>query len=145
MAAVSYFFILSSLWGTPVGNHNITIIFVWIFWWFLLKAVFVPLGGRFCCTVCPLPTPAEWLSRKALTAAHTIEKPLRGLRHSFLGLQLDWPKKLRNLWLQNMVFMAMISFGIMLITRPIATGMAFLLILVVTIVLVALLLRLYIG
>ncbi len=135
MATIFYFFILSALGGTPVGNHNITIIFVWIFWWFLLKAIFVPLGGRFWCTICPLPAPAEWLSRKALTAVHTIDRPLRGLRHSFTGLQLDWPKKLQNMWLQNLVFMAMISFGIMLITRPIATGVAFLLILIVTIVL----------
>ncbi len=135
MATIFYLFILSALGGTPVGNHNITIIFVWIFWWFLLKAVFVPLGGRLWCTVCPLPAPAEWLSRKALTAVRTIERPFRGLRHSFLGLQLDWPKRLQNMWLQNLVFMAMISFGIMLITRPIATGIAFLLILIVTIVL----------
>jgi len=132
MAAIFYLFILSALGGTPVGNRNIAIIFVWIFWWFLLKAVFVPLGGRFWCTVCPLPAPAEWLSRKALTAVHSLEKPLRGLRHSFLGLQLDWPKRLQNMWLQNLVFMAMISFAIMLITRPIATGMAFVLILIVT-------------
>lgn len=135
MATIFYFFILSSLWGTPVGNRNIAIIIVWIFWWFLLKAVFVPLGGRFWCTVCPLPAPAEWLSRRALTVVRVIDKPLRGLRHSFTGLQLDWPKKLQNMWLQNLVFMAMISFGIMLITRPIATGMAFLLILIATVVL----------
>ncbi len=135
MAAIFYLFIISAFCGSPVGNHNITIIFVWIFWWFLLKAIFVPLGGRLWCTVCPLPAPAEWLSRKALTGVRAIARPLRGLRHSFTGLQQDWPKKLQNMWLQNLVFMGMISFGIMLITRPIATGMAFVLILAVTVVL----------
>jgi len=37
---VFYLFIISSLWGSPVGNRNIAIIFVWILWWFMLKAVF---------------------------------------------------------------------------------------------------------
>jgi plastocyanin len=49
---VFYFFILSSLWGSPVGNRNIAIIFVWILWWFALKAILVPLGGRIWCLVC---------------------------------------------------------------------------------------------
>ena len=61
---VFYLFILSSLWGSPVGNRNIAIIFVWILWWFLLKAVIVPLGGRLWCMVCPLPAPAECLIRR---------------------------------------------------------------------------------
>jgi polyferredoxin len=135
MAVIFYLFIISALWGSPVGNRNISIIFVWIFWWFLLKAVFVPLGGRLWCTICPLPAPGEWLTRKTLTAVRTCSPPIRGLRHKFLGLQWDWPKRFRNMWIQNLVFMAMISFGIMLITRPIATGLVFVLILVVTITL----------
>jgi plastocyanin len=135
MAVIFYLFILSALWGSPVGNRNISIIFVWIFWWFLLKAIFVPLGGRLWCTICPLPAPGEWLSRKALTAVHTCSPPVRGQRHKFLGLQWDWPKRLKNMWLQNLMFMAMISFGIILITRPVATGLVFVLILVVTITL----------
>ncbi|MBT4088320.1 MAG: hypothetical protein HOE30_07490, partial [Deltaproteobacteria bacterium] len=43
---IFYLFIISSLWGSPVGNRNIAIIFVWILWWFALKAFFVPLGAR---------------------------------------------------------------------------------------------------
>jgi polyferredoxin len=135
MTIIFYLFILSSFWGSPVGNRNISIIFVWIFWWFLLKAVFVPLGGRLWCTVCPLPAPAEWLNRKAFASVRYCESSVRGMRHNFLGLQLDWPKRLRNMWVQNLVFMLMISFGIMLITRPIATGFAFVAILVVTVAL----------
>lgn len=135
MAVIFYLFIISSLFGSPVGNRNISIIIVWIFWWFLLKAIFVPFGGRLWCTICPLPAPAEWLSRKSFTAVHALPRPLRGMRHKFLGLQWDWPKPLRNMWIQNLVFMAMISFGIMLITRPVATGLAFVIILVVTLVL----------
>ena len=132
---IFYLFILSSLWGSPVGNRNIAIIFVWILWWFALKAIFVPLGGRIWCMVCPLPAPAEWLSRKRLTAVQYIQKPFKGLHHRFLGLQKDWPKMMQNMWLQNFIFLAMISFGMILITRPVATSIMFLAILMTTIVL----------
>jgi plastocyanin len=50
---VFYLFILSSLWGSPVGNRNIAIIFVWILWWFVLKAIMqnlvygMPVAGTF--------------------------------------------------------------------------------------------------
>jgi polyferredoxin len=130
---VFYLFILSSLWGSPVGNRNIAIIFVWILWWFVLKAVFVPLGGRIWCMMCPLPAPAEWISRKRLTAVRYIQKPFKGLHHRFVGFQKDWPKMLQNMWLQNFIFLLMISFGIILITRPFATSILFLAILVTTI------------
>ena len=130
-----YLFILSSLWGSPVGNRNIAIIFVWILWWFALKAIFVPLGGRIWCMMCPLPAPAEWLSRKRLTAVQYIQKPFKGLHHRFIGLQKDWPKMMQNMWLQNFIFLLMISFGIILITRPFATSILFLAILVTTILL----------
>ena len=132
---IFYLFILSSLWGSPVGNRNIAIIFVWILWWFALKAIFVPMGGRLWCMICPLPAPAEWLSRRSLTAVRFVEKPFKRLHHRFVGLQKDWPQKMRNMWLQNIVFMAMISFGIILITRPVATAIMFLLILGATLIL----------
>jgi polyferredoxin len=133
---IFYLFIIASLKGSPVGNHNIAIIIVWILWWFLLKSVFVPLGGRLWCMICPLPAPAEWISRKAFTAVRFIKKPIKGKHHKYTGLGLDWPKKLRNMWLQNIIFLLMISFGIILITRPVATSIMFLLILVTTLILV---------
>jgi heme/copper-type cytochrome/quinol oxidase subunit 2 len=126
---VFYLFIISSLWGSPVGNRNIAIIFVWILWWFVLKAVIVPLGGRIWCMVCPLPAPAEWLSRRSFTAVHYLKKPFKTLHHRFTGLQKDWPKLLDNMWLQNILFLSLISFGMILITRPIATATMFLIIL----------------
>jgi len=82
---IFYIFILASLKGSPVGSHNVSIIIVWILWWFLLKAVFVPLGARLWCMICPLPGPGEWISRKAFTAVHFIQKPLRGRHHKFTG------------------------------------------------------------
>ena len=132
---VFYLFILSSLWGSPVGNRNITIVFVWILWWFVLKAILVPLGGRLWCLMCPLPAPAEWISRKSLTAVWYLKKPFRRLHHRYLGLQKDWPQKIRNIWLQNILFLTLISFGMILITRPLATALMFLLILTGTLVL----------
>jgi polyferredoxin/heme/copper-type cytochrome/quinol oxidase subunit 2 len=132
---IFYLFILSSLWGSPVGNRNIAIIFVWILWWFVLKAIIVPLGGRIWCMVCPLPAPSEWLSRRSFTAVRYIQKPFKTLHHRFTGLQKDWPKLLDNIWLQNLLFLALISFGIILITRPVATASLFLIILVVSLLL----------
>jgi len=132
---VFYLFILSSLWGSPVGNRNIAIVFVWILWWFVLKAIIVPLGGRLWCLMCPLPAPAEWISRKRLTAVRYLKTPIRRLHHRYLGLQKDWPKKLRNIWLQNILFLALISFGMILITRPLATAILFIFILTGTLIL----------
>ena len=132
---IFYLFILSSLWGSPVGNRNITIVFVWILWWFILKAILVPLGGRLWCLMCPLPAPAEWLSRRRLTAVRYIRQPFKRLHHRFSGLQRDWPAKIRNIWLQNILFLTLISFGMILITRPLATALMFLIILLITLLL----------
>ena len=132
---VFYLFILSSLWGSPVGNRNIAIVFVWILWWFVLKAILVPLGGRLWCLMCPLPGPSEWISRRSLTAVRYFQEPFKKLHHRFSGLQKDWPAKMRNIWLQNILFLILISFGMILITRPLATALMFLLILAGTVLL----------
>jgi len=70
-----------------------------------------------------------------LTAVNYLKKPFKGLHHRYSGRQLDWPRKLRNMWLQNFIFMTMISFGIILITRPLATASLFVLILGATFIL----------
>ena len=59
--------------------------------------------------ICPLPAPAEWISRKAFTAVRFIKKPIKGKHHKYTGLGLDWPKKLRNMWLQNIIFLSRLS------------------------------------
>ena len=51
------FAILSGLIGTPVGNRNFGIVFVWIAWWALLILIAVPLLGRGWCSICPIPLP----------------------------------------------------------------------------------------
>ena len=83
------FAILSGLIGTPVGNHNFSIVFVWIVWWALLMLIVVPFLGRGWCAICPIPMPGEWLQRGGI-----LEKGGR-LR----GLNRRWPRALRNIWL----------------------------------------------
>ena len=73
---IFYLFMLTGIFGNPMGNQNITIIFIWILWWFLLIGVLVPLGSRLWCTMCPLPAPGEWLQRGAIIEKPDPERPL---------------------------------------------------------------------
>jgi len=101
------FTILVGLFGTPVGGHNFAIIFVWIAWWTALKLVFIPLGGRSWCSVCPLPMPGEWLQRKSLVSR----------AKGRLGLGLRWPKRLRGSWLQAGSFLLIGLFSAVTLTN----------------------------
>lgn len=114
-----YLFIIGGLFGTPVGNRNMIIVFVWIFWWFLLIAIMVPFGARIWCTICPLPFFGDWLQRRALIKVRTGKTV--GLANRFWGLNKRWPKKLRNIWLQNFGFLGLGIFCAMLVTRPIVS------------------------
>ena len=58
--------IIAGLVGTPAGNRNFGIVFVWIVWWALLILLLLPFAGRLWCGVCPIPAPGEWLQRRAL-------------------------------------------------------------------------------
>ncbi len=103
------FAMLTGFFGTPAGSHNFAIIFVWIVWWALLIIVMVPFFARLWCTVCPIPAPGEWLQRRAVIR----RKP--GKLHT---LRRRWPRKLRNIWLQNFGFLAMAMFSTIILTRP---------------------------
>lgn len=106
--------ILSGLFGSPVGNRNFSIIFVWIVWWALLIIFLVPLGARLWCTMCPIPAIGEWLQRGAVI--------VRRARLPF-GLNRKWPRPLRNIWLQNLGFLAVAMFSAIILTRPLVTGL----------------------
>ena len=101
--------ILAGLFGTPVGSHNFGIIFVWIVWWALLIIVLVPFFGRLWCTVCPIPGPGEWLQRRGI---------IRRVPGRPRTLRWRWPRKLRNIWLQNGGFLAVAMFSTVILTRP---------------------------
>lgn len=117
--ALFYFMIIAGLFGSPVGNRNIIIVFVWILWWFLLIAVMVPFGSRVWCTMCPLPFFGDWLQRRALVRV----RPGRtaGFKNQFFGLNKRWPKALSNIWLQNFGFLSLCTFSVALVTRPIVS------------------------
>ena len=108
--------ILAGLFGSGVGSHNFAIIFVWIAWWTLLKLVFIPLGGRSWCAVCPVPMPGEWLAQGGIFPG--------GKR---TGLGLRWPRKIGPLrldgaWLQAGGFLIVGLFSAATLTTPVITG-----------------------
>jgi plastocyanin len=118
--------VMTALFGTPVGSKNFAIIFVWIVWWALLKVVLVPLTGRLWCTACPLPALGEWLQRRAILVK----------RHSApLSLAKRWPRRLDNIWLQNVTLLIVIVFSPLILTVPLATGIVLLAFIVVAVVL----------
>lgn len=125
---VFLFFLVAGTWGSPVGNRNIIIIFVWILWWFLLISVMVPFASRIWCAACPFPFFGEWLQRKALVTVRAVEprkdKGGPGVivgRNRYFGLNRRWPKSLSNIWLQNIGFLALCTFSAHFLTRPIVS------------------------
>lgn len=110
--------ILAGLFGTPAGNYNFGIVFVWIVWWALLMLMLVPLFGRLWCGVCPIPAPGEWLQRRSLVA------PAHGGKLFTLGKK--WPKRFRNIWLQNIGFLGVALFSTVILTTPLVSALVLL-------------------
>lgn len=100
--------ILAGLLGTSAGNRNFGIVFVWIVWWALLMVLLVPGLGRVWCTVCPIPAPGEWMQRRGIIGG-VGKLRTKGLR---------WPRRLRNMWLQNAGFLVLALFSMVILTRP---------------------------
>jgi hypothetical protein len=111
------FAIVSGLIGTAVGSHNFAIVFVWIAWWALLMLIAVPVFGRGWCSICPIPLPGEWLQNGAVL----------GPQGRGWSLGRRWPKRLRNIWLQNVAFVLMALFSLVVLTQPGVTGVVLLL------------------
>ncbi len=107
------FAVISGLFGTPVGSRNFAIIFVWIAWGALLMQDAVPLFGRGWCSICPIPVPGEWLQRGAV---------LGPTGRGGFGLNWRWPRRFRNIWLQNLAFTLVALFSIVVLTQPQVTA-----------------------
>ena len=101
--------ILTGLFGTPAGSRNFNIIFVWIVWWALLIIVMVPFFGRLWCAICPIPAPGEWLQRRSIVQRRAGR---------LLTLNRRWPRRLKNMWLQNFGFLGVAMFSTIILTRP---------------------------
>ncbi|MGE5243591.1 MAG: 4Fe-4S binding protein [Betaproteobacteria bacterium] len=115
---VLVFFIAAGLFGSPIGNRNIIVTIVWILWWFLLITLMVPLGGRVWCLLCPMPSLGEWLARRRLIG---VLRPA-GARSGGTARKRRWPRRLQNIWVQNILFIAMCSVSTILVTRPAVTA-----------------------
>lgn len=116
---IFWLFFVAGIFGSPVGNANIIIVFIWILWWFLLITFMVPLLGRIWCTMCPLPFFGDWVQRRALVRVR--EGKVTGTRNHFFGWNKRWPKKLTNIWMQNFFFLCLATISALLVTRPIVT------------------------
>jgi polyferredoxin len=91
------------------GSRNFGIVFVWIVWWALLIVVLIPFAGRLWCAICPVPAPGEWLQRRGIV--RRTPGRLRTLRRR-------WPRRLKNMWLQNAGFLLVALFSAIILTRP---------------------------
>jgi len=107
------FAIVAGILGTPVGNRNFGIVFVWIAWWAVLILVVVPFLGRGWCAVCPIPVVGDWLQRGAILEPVSKKKT---------RLNLRIPAKFRNMWLQNISFILVALFSSVILTTPRVTS-----------------------
>jgi polyferredoxin len=100
------------LGGFSAGNYNFGIMIVWILWWVLLMLALVPIFSRTWCMVCPFPIFSDWFQRGKLF----------GVRIGKLeGLNLRWPKALKNMWIMNIGFLITTFFSGFFTVRPLAT------------------------
>ena len=108
--------VLAGLIGTPVGNHNVGIVLVWIAWWTIMMLVALPFFGRGWCSICPIPMPGEWLQHGALLTP----------RRNGAGLKKAWPARFKNIWLQNGAFSAVAVCSAVVLTQPRITAVVLL-------------------
>src|SRR5512138_1207403 len=109
--------ILAGLFGSVVGSHNFAIIFVWIAWWTLLKLVFIPLGGRSWCAICPVPMPGEWLAQGSIFPGGEARK------RNWRSFGIRWlrsigPIRMDGAWMQSGGFLLVGLFSAVTLTTP---------------------------
>ncbi len=100
------------LGGYSAGNYNFGIMIVWILWWVMLMFVLVPVFSRTWCMMCPFPIFGDWAQRGVLFGVK-MGKPG--------GLNIKWPKSLKNMWVMNILFLVTTYFSGFFTVRPLAT------------------------
>ena len=118
--------IVGAFVAPQIGNASFAVMMVWILWWVLLMLILVPFLGRIWCQSCPLPILGEWVQRKAITQTRDTK--------DFAGLKKFWPKALANMWLVNFIFLGMALISGLLTTKPWITGVMFVGIIIVDII-----------
>ncbi|MEW6026902.1 MAG: 4Fe-4S binding protein [Planctomycetota bacterium] len=98
--------------GYSAGNYNFGIMVVWILWWVLLMFMLVPVFARAWCLMCPFPVFGDWFQRRGLFQV----KP-----GNPNGLNIKWPKSLKNMWVMNFLFLGTTFFSGFFTVRPFAT------------------------
>jgi polyferredoxin len=116
----------AGFFGNPIGNRNFSTAVVWILW-FAAVEFMILFAGRFWCTICPLPIFGEWSARRRLFGVHNPRK--------WLSLGKKWPKSLNNMWIPALGFLGLSLIVPWLVTRPIVTGVVFLLLMVLGLIL----------
>ena len=99
------------LGGFSSGSYSFGVMVVWILWWVLLMMLLVPVFSRTWCMVCPLPSFGEWIQRLRIF----------GVNKNLNGLNLKWPRRLKNMWLMNFLFLGTTFFSGFFTVRPLAT------------------------
>ncbi|MBM4467434.1 MAG: 4Fe-4S binding protein [Chloroflexi bacterium] len=91
IAALSIFF------GVRHAGSNFGMVFTWVVWWGMLVSFFVVLG-RGWCVMCPFGALGEWVQRLSLWWK----------RKWGLGLNLKYPRRLKNMWFALVFFIVFI-------------------------------------
>lgn len=99
--------------GFSSGNYNFGVMLVWILWWVMLMFVLVPGFSRMWCMMCPFPLFADWMQRGRLFGVRMGRK--------LGGLNLRWPRRLRNMWVMNFAFLGTTFFSGFFTVKPFAT------------------------
>jgi ferredoxin len=88
---------LSIIFGVKHAGLNFGMVFTWVVWWGMLISLFVVVG-RGWCIMCPFGALGEWVQRLSLWWK----------RKWGLGLDLQYPRRLRNLWFALVFFFVFI-------------------------------------
>lgn len=131
LVVVSLFLLViyAGIVGTPISERNFATVVTWNLWWGGL-IILVLFAGTFWCGVCPWDSLAQWLVRRRLWR--------RGSEGSSLNLPV--PTWLRNVWPAALLFIGFtwLELGFGVTTRPYATAMLALLMVVLATISLAL-------
>jgi polyferredoxin len=128
MSVLLYVVLLTTLLGTRMAGGNLGILLLWVVWLFALVVLFVPLGGRAWCTVCPIPMLGDAIQRGSTLTVHTGTTGRYNNR--LLGLMRAWPKALANRVPRTIFFLGLGTVSILIVSQPRWTGWALVLLVV---------------